>query len=169
MYITKICALNPSWCKKTLIPQRFFSSTKENANKDETGMKSGKSEEAVLLQGVNGDKKITHWIGYFTKFVHCCSVLEEHCCASLNVHLVVDSHKRPMVFKAVYFLLSDLKHQNHTGEDKKGSKRRLCPRTLSGWSPRNRVLKDLTTYRVHFHPSILLQGPNSAHILYLTC
>ncbi|KAA0701977.1 MUC18 Gicerin Melanoma cell adhesion molecule Melanoma-associated antigen [Triplophysa tibetana] len=31
--------------------------TKENANKDETGMKSGKSEEAVLLQGVNGDKK----------------------------------------------------------------------------------------------------------------
>ncbi|XP_056613518.1 melanoma cell adhesion molecule b isoform X2 [Triplophysa dalaica] len=31
--------------------------TKDNANKDETGMKSGKSEEAVLLQGVNGDKK----------------------------------------------------------------------------------------------------------------
>ncbi|XP_057206462.1 melanoma cell adhesion molecule b isoform X2 [Triplophysa rosa] len=31
--------------------------TKENANKDEIGMKSSKSEEAVLLQGVNGDKK----------------------------------------------------------------------------------------------------------------
>lgn len=35
----------------------LFSSTKEKANKDEIGMKSGKSEEAVLLQGVNGDKK----------------------------------------------------------------------------------------------------------------
>lgn len=36
-----------------------FSSTKEKASKDDIvmEMKSGKSEEAVLLQGVNGDKK----------------------------------------------------------------------------------------------------------------
>lgn len=44
-------------CKMTLMPQCLFSSTKEKANKDEIGMKSSKSEEAVLLQGVNGDKK----------------------------------------------------------------------------------------------------------------
>jgi len=36
-----------------------FPSTKEKASKDDIvmEMKSGKSEEAVLLQGVNGDKK----------------------------------------------------------------------------------------------------------------
>lgn len=35
-----------------------FSSTKEKASKDDiVAMKSGKSEEVVLLQGVNGDKK----------------------------------------------------------------------------------------------------------------